>query len=532
MNPKRMLYTEEAREKLRLGVDKLANAVKISLGGRGRNALFKTSWGTVNSTKDGVSIARQIFLKDEFENIGAQMVKEAANRTVVDAGDGTSTSCVLAQAFFAEGLKKLSAGFNPIDIKNGMEKASKIVISELNKRATQVESSKDIENIGTISANDPAIGKLIADAMDKVGKNGVINIETSPDGTTFLEVKKGMIFDRGYITPYFVNNAEKVQVELSECYIFLYDGRLENIKEMEPILQEVSRQGKSILFIAEDYGQTFLSNLIANKQRGALLSCPVKAPGYGERRKEILKDLAVLTGGSVVGNEAGLTVKNFQLDDFGTANKVIVNRGSTTIVGGGGTKEELKSRIKQIEDDIKNVFDEYDREKMRERLAKLCGGVANIRVGAPTETEQHEIRDRVEDAISATKAAVLEGVLPGGGIALLRCKPLLESLCNKMENEGEKEGARVVLNSLDIPIKIILSNSGAKSDIIVEKILEHPEYEFGYNVVSRDYENLIDTGVIDPKKVVRCAFQNAISVSTLLLITEVVIVDEDEVKTE
>lgn len=527
MSSKKMLYNEEVRDKLRIGVDKLVKAVKISLGGRGRNALIKTSWGT-SSTKDGVSIARQIFLKDEFEDMGAQMVKEAANKTVSEAGDGTSTSCVLAQAFYTEGLKKLSAGFNPIDIKNGMEKASEIVIEELEKRAQPIEDTEEIANIGTVSSNDPKIGKLIAEAMDRVGKNGVINMETSPTGQTYLDIKDGMEFDRGYITPYFVTNLEKAQVELNECLVLLYDGRLENIKEWEPILQEVSKRGKPLLVLAEDFGDTFLATLVTNKQRGTLYSCPVRAPGYGERRKEILKDLAVLTGGQVVGNEAGLMANTFKMEHFGTATKVITNRGSTKIIGGGGTKEDIKNRIVQIEDDIKNVFDEYDKERMRERLAKLCGGVANIHVGAPTETEQREIRDRVEDAISATKAAVLEGILPGGGVALLRCKPIIENLCRSMDNEGEREGARVILNSLDVPLKTILSNSGANTEIIAQNIMENDNYEFGYNVISCKYENLIESGIIDPKKVVRCAFKNAVSVSTLLLITEVAIVDEPD----
>lgn len=527
MSSKLIKYGAEAREKIKAGVDKLADAVSVSLGPKGRHALCNRTWGAPHVTRDGVTIAREIFLRDQFENMGAQMVKTAAQKTVDDAGDGTTTATVLAQSIYTDGLKKLAANFSPVDLKRGIDKAVNVVVEELGRITKPTQDPEEISQVGTISANDSDIGKLLANAMGKVGRDGVITIEDSPTFNTYLEVADGMDFDRGYITPYFVNNIEKVQVELEDCYIFIHDGKLENIKEMEHLLQDVSRSGKPILLIAEDYGESFVATLIINRQRGTLSSCPVKAPGFGERRKEILKDLAVLTGGSVFANEAGLRVENGKLEHLGLAKKVVVTRGGTTIVGGGGSKEDIEARVRQIKDDISHCESSYDKEKMRERLAKLVGGVAVIRVGAPTEPEMKEKKDRVEDAMHATRAAVEEGIVPGGGVALLRCGPVVEKLCKTL-NEGEREGAKIILNALQAPLKTIARNAGVSPDISAMSVLKEDAVEYGYNAAEDRYENLVAAGIIDPKKVVRCALQNAASVASMLLTTEALIADDPD----
>jgi len=528
MSSKLVMYKEGAREKIKAGVNKLADAVKVTLGPRGRHVLISRSWGAPHVTRDGVTIAKEIFLKDKFEDMGAQMVKTAAQKTVDDAGDGTTTATVLAQSIYNDGLKKLAANFSPIDLKRGIDKAVNVVVEELQKKAKPTQDPEEIAQIGTISANDKNIGKLLSEAMSKVGKDGVITIEESPTFDTYLEVADGMQFDRGYMTPYFITNVDKVQVELEECFIFLHDGRLENVKEMEPILQEISRQGKPLLLIAEDYGQNFVATLIINKQRGTLFSCPVKAPGFGERRKEILKDLAVLTGGTVFANEAGLSIKQAMLEHFGTAKKIVVTRSGTTIIGGGGTSEDIKARVNQIKDDMVHCESSYDKEKMRERLAKLVGGIAVIRVGAPTEPEMKEKRDRVEDAMYATRAAVEEGIVPGGGVALIRCSDVVKELCKTLKDEGEREGAKIILNALQAPIKTIALNAGDSPDIVARNILDESVSEFGYNAAADQYENLVAAGIIDPKKVVRCALQNAASVASMLLTTEAIVADDPD----
>lgn len=526
MSNKSVLYKENAREKIQTGVNKLANAVKVTLGPKGRHVLLRRSWGAPHITRDGVTIAKEIFLKDQFEDMGAQMVKNAAQKTVDDAGDGTTTATVLAQSIYNEGIKKLAANFSPVDLKRGIDKAVEVVVEELAKNSKLTQDPEEIAQVGTISANDADIGKLLSEAMEKVGKDGVITIEESPTFQTYLEVAEGMQFDRGYITPYFITNVDKVQVELEQCLIFIYDGRLENVKEMEPVLQEVSRLGKPLLLIAEDFGQNFIATLLINKQRGTLFSCPVKAPGFGERRKEILKDIAVLTGGQVFANEAGLTIQQATLKHFGSASKVIVNRSGTTIVGGAGSKDNIKDRVTQIKDDIVHCQSNYDKEKMRERLAKLVGGVAVIRVGAATEPEMKEKRDRVEDAMHATRAAVEEGIVPGGGVALLRCAPVVREFCQTLSEEGEREGAKIILQSLEAPLRTIASNAGTSPDIAVNKVLEQEFVDYGYNAAHDKYENLVSVGIIDPKKVVRCALQNAASISSLLLTTEAMIADD------
>lgn len=528
MSSKLVIYKEDAREKVKAGVNKLADAVKVTLGPKGRHVLLRRSWGSPHVTRDGVTIAKEIFLMDQFEDMGAQMVKTAAQKTVDDAGDGTTTATVLAQSIYNDGLKKLAANYSPVDLKRGIDKAVDVVVEELRDRAKPTQDPEEIAQIGTISANDKDIGQLLSEAMEKVGKDGVITIEESPTFKTYLEVADGMQFDRGYITPYFITNVDKVQVELEECLIFIHDGRLENVKEMEAILQEVSRTGKPLLLIAEDYGQNFIATLIINKQRGTLFSCPVKAPGFGERRKEILKDVAVLTGGQVFANEAGLSIKQATMNHFGTAGKVVVTRSGTTIIGGGGSKEEIKARVNQIKDDMKHCDSSYDKEKMRERLAKLVGGVAVIRVGAPTEPEMKEKRDRVEDAMHATRAAVEEGIVPGGGVALLRCSPAVEKLAKTLENEGEREGAKIILDALQAPLKTIASNSGSSPDIAAKNVLSETVSEYGYNAASDRYENLVAAGIIDPKKVVRCALQNAASIASMLLTTEALVADDPD----
>jgi chaperonin GroEL len=528
MSSKLVIYKEDARDKIRAGVNKLSDAVKVTLGPKGRHVLLRRSWGSPHVTRDGVTIAKEIFLKDQFEDMGAQMVKTAAQKTVDDAGDGTTTATVLVQSIYNDGLKKLAANYSPVDLKRGIDRAVDVVVEELGKKAKPTQDPEEIAQIGTISANDKDIGRLLSEAMEKVGKDGVITIEESPTFKTYLEVADGMQFDRGYITPYFITNIDKVQVELDECFIFIHDGRLENVKEMEPILQEVSRMGKPLLLIAEDYGQNFVATLIINKQRGTLFSCPVKAPGFGERRKEILKDIAVLTGGSVFANEAGLTIKQATVDHFGTASKIIVTRSDTTIVGGGGSKDDIKARVNQIKDDMKHCDSAYDKEKMRERLAKLVGGVAVIRVGAPTEPEMKEKRDRVEDAMHATRAAVEEGIVPGGGVALLRCSPAVEKLCATLKNEGEREGAKIILNALQSPLKTIAFNAGTSPDIAANRVLAEDFQEYGYNAAEDRYENLVAAGIIDPKKVVRCALQNAASIASMLLTTEALVADDPD----
>lgn len=528
MSNKLVIYKEDARDKIRAGVNKLADAVKVTLGPKGRHVLLRRSWGAPHVTRDGVTIAKEIFLKDQFEDMGAQMAKTAAQKTVDDAGDGTTTATILVQSIYNDGIKKLAANYSPVDLKRGIDKAVDVVVEELERITKPTQDPEEIAQIGTISANDKDIGNLLSEAMEKVGKDGVITIEESPTFKTYLEVADGMKFDRGYITPYFITNIDKVQVELDECFVFLHDGRLENVKEMEPILQEISRTGKSLLLMAEDYGQNFVATLIINKQRGTLFSCPVKAPGFGERRKEILKDIAVLTGGSVFANEAGLTMKQATMNHLGTANKVIITRSETTIIGGGGSKDEIKARVNQIKDDMKSCDSSYDKEKMRERLAKLVGGVAVIRVGAATEPEMKEKRDRVEDAMHATRAAVEEGIVPGGGVALLRCSPSVEELCKTLKNEGEREGAKIILSALQAPLKIIAFNAGCSPDIVVNSVLAEEFPEYGYNAAENRYENLVAAGIIDPKKVVRCALQNAASIASMLLTTEALVADDPD----
>lgn len=529
--PKSILEQDRARQAIKNGVDKVANTVGFTLGPKGKNILIQRNWGiSPHTTKDGVTAARSIDLKDPFENMGAQMIKAASQSTVNSAGDGTTTATVLAQSIFNNGLKLLASGFNPVDLKRGIEKATKVAVSELANIVKPTETPEEIAQVGTISSNgDTHIGNLFAEALSKVGKDGVITIEEGSNLDTILETTDGMEFDRGYMSPYFINEPEKSQCVFKNCYILLCESRLENPQELVPLFEEVVKKSKQLLVVADDFGQTFIATLAVNKQNGVLQSCAVKAPGFGNRRQEILKDLAVLTGGTLFSKDLGLEVRNAEIKHLGTAEKVVINRGTTTIIGGGGTAEEIKDRCDQIRNDMLHVGDsEYDRERMRERLAKLAGGVAVIRVGGQTEEETKELRDRVEDAMHATRAAAEEGIVPGGGVALLRCKKAVEDVLASLEDEGEREGAKIILRSLEAPIRKIVENSGVGPDIVVHNVLSNDNINYGYNAARGEYTNMVEAGIIDPKKVVRCALQNASSVASLLLTTEAMIAEDVE----
>jgi len=518
-------YNTEARTLIKSGVDKLTNAVCVTLGPKGRHVLLRRSWGAPHVTRDGVTIAKEIFLQDQFEDMGAQMVKTAASKTCDEAGDGTTTATVLAQAIYNEGLQLLTAGYNPVDLKRGIDRAVNVVVETLNNMTKLTQDPEEIAQVGTISANDEQIGKLIAEGMEKVGKEGVITIEESQTLKTYLELSDGMQFDRGYITPYFITDGDRSIVELPETFVLVVDGRLEEIETLVPLLQEVSKSGKPILIIAEDYSQKVLATLIQNKLRGALFNCPIKAPGFGERRKEMLKDLSVLTGATLFSKDIGMTFDRAELSHLGEARKVVVNRANTTIVGGGGKKEAILERASQIRADLEHCDSEYDRKMLKDRLAKLIGGVAVIRVGAPTEPEMKEKKDRVEDAVHATRAAVEEGIVPGGGVALLRCAKDVFNLLETLD-KGEREGAKIILNSLKAPLRKIVENAGDKPDVVEQTILDVDRLEFGYNAAQGKYEDLVAAGIIDPKKVVRCALQNAASVASMLITTEAMVADD------
>ncbi|MFA5048310.1 MAG: chaperonin GroEL [Patescibacteria group bacterium] len=516
----------KVKELVQKGVNTLANTVGVTLGPRGRNVAMRQSWGTPHITKDGITVARNISFKDQFEDMGAQLVRAAAQKTVDEAGDGTTTATILAQAIYNKGLYLLAAGYNPMDLKKGIDKAIKIIVDYLDKMTKPIQNQEEIEQIGSISANDPEIGALIAEAVSKVGKEGVITIDESPTFETHLDISEGMYFDRGYITPWFITNVEKSQADLNNCFVLIHEDRLEDVKSLVPLFEEVAKQGRPLLIIAEDFGQNFLATLIFNKRNGSFFSCPVKSPGFGERRKEILRDLAVLTGATLFAKELGNDVAKCEIEDLGQATKIVVNRTGTTIIGGAGKKEDIIARINQIRDDIKHVDNDYDKKRMQERLAKLAGGVAIIRVGAPTEPEMKEKKDRVEDAMHATRAAVEEGIVPGGGVALLRCIPILKEFSDSLLNHGEKAGVEVIMTALQAPIRLIVQNAGGMPDVVVAAIMSEDNVDFGYNAATDIYENLVESGVIDPKKVVRSAIQNAASVASMLLTTEAMIADD------
>ncbi len=524
---KQLEYSEEARRTLLRGVDKLADAVKVTLGPKGRNVVLDKKFGPPTVTNDGVTIAKEIELEDPFENMGAQLVKEVATKTNDVAGDGTTTATLLAQSIIREGLKNVTAGANPMGIKRGIEKAVKAVVEEIQKISKKIETAEEISNIASISANnDPEIGKLIADAMDKVGKDGVITVEEAKSMETELEVVEGMQFDRGYLSPYFVTNAENMTAVLEDAFILIHDKKISAMKDLLPILEKVAQMGKPLLIIAEDVEGEALATLVVNKIRGTLNVVAVKAPGFGDRRKAMLEDIAILTGGRVISEEMGMKLENADLKDLGRAKRVTVDKENTTIVEGAGDQKDIQGRINQIKNQIEETTSDYDREKLQERLAKLAGGVAVINVGAATEVELKEKKHRVEDALSATRAAVEEGIVPGGGITLLRCIPAVE----KLKLEGDEEiGKNIVKRALEEPLRQIASNAGLDGSVIVEKAKAEKD-NIGFDANKMEWTDMFKAGIIDPAKVVRSEIQNAASVAAMLLTTETIITDIPEKK--
>ena len=525
---KEITYSNEARNTLLAGVNKLADAVRVTMGPRGRNVLLQRSFGAPHITKDGVSVAKEIELEDALENMGAQLVKEVASKTADEAGDGTTTATVLAQAVFKEGLKNVTAGANPIELKRGMDKAVAAIVEELKKMSKPVENKEQIAQVATISANsDSVIGGLIAEAMDKVGKDGVITVEEGKSLTDELEVVEGMQFDRGYLSPYFVTNSEKMVAELEDAYVLLYDKKISNMKELLPLLEKVVQAGnKPLLIIAEDVDGEALTTLVVNRLRGTINVTAVKAPGFGDRRKAMLQDIAILTGGQVISEELGRNLESATLEDLGRAGRVVVDKDNTTIVDGAGSKEDIEARIAQIKSEIENTTSDYDKEKLQERLAKLSGGVAVIKVGAATETEMKEKKDRVDDALSATKAAVEEGIVIGGGAAVLKAARKIS-----LDLEGdEKIGAEIVIRAVEAPIKQIAENAGYDGGVVVYNVENNDNENNGFNAAIGEYVDMFEAGIIDPAKVERVALQNAVSVSSLLLTTEAAVTEIKEDK--
>jgi chaperonin GroEL len=524
MSAKEVKFSQDARERLLRGVDVLANAVKVTLGPKGRNVVLEKSFGAPRITKDGVTVAKEIELEDKFENMGAQMVREVASKTSDTAGDGTTTATVLAQAIVKEGAKSVAAGSNPMDLKRGVDLAVTAILEELKAKAKKVTSSEEIAQVGTISANgDHEIGAMIAKAMQKVGNDGVITVEEAKSLETELEVVEGMQFDRGYISPYFITDPDKMRVELEDPYILINEKKLSNMQSLLPVLEAIVQTGKPILIIAEDVEGEALATLVVNKLRGGLKVAAVKAPGFGDRRKAMLQDIAVLTGGQVVSEDLGIKLENVTVDMLGRAKKVVITKDDTTIVDGAGKKADIQARVAQIKQQVEDTTSDYDREKLQERLAKLSGGVAVIRVGGVTEMEVKERKDRVDDALNATRAAVEEGILPGGGVALLRTSDALDKL--KPKNEDQQVGINIVRRALQAPARQIAENAGEDGPVVTGKILDKADYAFGYNAASGEYGNLVKQGVIDPAKVVRTALQDAASIAGLLITTEAMVAE-------
>jgi len=524
---KQIVYAENSRQAILRGVNQLADAVKVTLGPKGRNVVLEKKFGRPNITKDGVTVAKEIELKDPLENMGAQMVREVASKTSDVAGDGTTTATILAQSIYREGVKAVASGANPMALKRGIEKAVEVAVEEVKKLSKPV-SGEMIAQVGTISANsDHTIGNIIAEAMKKVGKDGVITVEESKTMTTELQTVDGMQFDRGYLSPYFVSDAERMECVLEDPYILIHEKKISNMKDLLPLLEQIARSGKPLLVIAEEVEGEALATLVVNKLRGTLKVCAVKAPGFGDRRKEMLRDIAVLVGGNVISEEVGLKLENTTLEDLGRAKRIVVDKDATTIVDGKGKPAEIQGRINEIKAAIEKATSDYDREKLQERLAKLSGGVAIINVGAATETEMKEKKARVEDALHATRAAVEEGIVPGGGIALLRAQTVLERIRG---TEDEKTGVEIVRRALEEPIRMIAQNAGAEGSIVVAKVRASKERNFGYNAATDTYEDLVKAGVIDPTKVARTALQNAASIAGLLLTTECVVVERRDDK--
>ncbi len=524
MAAKELRFSEGARSSILAGVNALADAVKVTLGPKGRNVVIEKSYGAPNVTKDGVTVAKEIELADKFENLGAQMVREVASKTNDDAGDGTTTATVLAQAIYREGVKIVSAGHNPMELKRGIDKAVEAVVAELKKISKPIKDQKEVAQVGTISANnDPTIGKIIAEAMEKVGKEGVITVEESKTADTTLDVVEGMQFDRGYLSPYFVTNSEKMEVALDNPYILIYEKKISSMKDLLPVLEKVVQRSKPLLIVAEEVDGEALATLVVNKLRGTLQVAAVKAPGFGDRRKEMLQDIAVLTGGIVISEDMGHKLDATRLEDLGSARKVTIDKDNTTIVDGAGKKTDVEGRVKTIRAQVEETTSDYDREKLQERLAKLVGGVAVVNVGAATEVEMKEKKARVEDALNATRAAVEEGIVPGGGTAFIRAAKVLESI--KGLSTEQQAGVSIVRRALEEPLRQIAANAGFEGSIVVDKVYTNTTPAWGFNALTEKYEDLIAAGVIDPAKVSRCALQNAASVASLMLTTETLIVE-------
>ncbi len=525
MAAKDVKFSQDARERMLRGVDILANAVKVTLGPKGRNVVIEKSFGAPRITKDGVTVAKEIELEDKFENMGAQMLREVASKTADLAGDGTTTATVLAQAIVREGAKSVAAGANPMDLKRGIDLAVQAVVEELKTKSKKVTSNDEIAQVGTISANgDKEVGDKIAEAMKKVGNEGVITVEESKSLETELDVVEGMQFDRGYLSPYFITNADKMIAELESPYILIHEKKLSGLQAMLPVLEAVVQTGKPLLIIAEDVEGEALATLVVNKLRGGLKVAAVKAPGFGDRRKAMLEDIAILTGGTVISEDLGIKLETVTLDMLGRAKRVSIDKENTTVVDGSGKKADIEARVKQIKAQIEETSSDYDREKLQERLAKLAGGVAVIKVGGATEVEVKERKDRVDDALHATRAAVEEGIVPGGGVALLRASKALDKI--KVENEDQKVGVAIVRKALQAPARQIFTNAGEDGSVVAGKIIENDKYAYGYNAQTGEYGDLVAAGVIDPAKVVRCALQDAASVAGLLITTEAMVAEK------
>ncbi len=529
MAAKQLLFSEQARQEILLGVEMLAKAVKVTLGPRGRNVVLDKKWGSPTVTKDGVTVAKEIELEEPYRNMGAQMVREVASKTSDVAGDGTTTATVLAEAIFKEGLKNVTAGSSPMYIKRGIDKAVNTVVEELKKLSRPVKENKEIEQVATISANsDAVIGKMIADAMDKVGKDGTITVEEAKSVETTLDVVEGMQFDKGYISPYFVTEKENMEAVLEDAFILLYEKKLSNMKDLLPILEKIAQRGKPMLIVAEDVEGEALATLVVNKLRGTLAVCAVKAPGFGDRRKAIMEDIAILTGGKVITEDLGIKLENTKVEDLGRAKRLVVDKENTTIVEGAGKKADIQGRIGQLKREIDDTTSDYDREKLQERLAKLAGGVAVINVGAATETEMKEKKARVEDALHATRAAVEEGIVPGGGVAYIRSLKALEKLSAELEGD-ERVGVNIIRRALEQPLRTLCDNAGLEGSLVVEQVKKSTKYQ-GFNVDTEQYVDMFEAGVIDPTKVARTALQNAASVASMLLTTEAIITEIPEKK--
>ncbi len=523
---KDIFFNTDARDSIKKGVDVLADAVKVTLGPKGRNVILDKKFGAPNVTKDGVSVAKEIELKEPIENMGAQLVKEVASKTADDAGDGTTTATVLTQAIFGHGIKNVAAGANPMDLKRGIDKAVAAVVENLQKQSKNIKTNDEISQVASVSANnDPEIGTMIADAMEKVGKDGVITVEEAKGTETEVKTVEGMQFDRGYLSPYFVTNTDKMEAELESPYILIYDKKVSNMKELLPILEATAQTGKPLLIIAEDVEGEALATLVVNKIRGSLKIAAVKAPGFGDRRKAMLEDIAILTGGTVISEERGYKLENATIDYLGTAEKINIDKDNTTIVNGAGKKKDIEARVNQIKQQIENTTSDYDKEKLQERLAKLSGGVAILYIGAATEVEMKEKKDRVDDALHATRAAVQEGIVAGGGVALIRAMSALDKLT--LENEDQNTGVAIIRSAIQAPLRTIVENAGGEASVVVNEVAAG-KADYGFNAANGEYVNMFKAGIIDPTKVTRLALENASSIASLLLTTECVVAEEPE----